>query len=139
MIDEETARKFAFMPHDQQDRVAQQLKGLGVLGADGLPDPAKLKQLLNRIKPVTSEEYLKDPAGVPVDEEGGLLIKPEPGFVLKTKELRTHVKFFINMVHHPVIDKPEAKEMVDLDVGRSYEEPTRSQDSDVCGQHPRRF
>ena len=77
----------------------------------------KLKDLLNKIKPVTSEEYLKNPAGLPIDEEGGLLIVPEPGFVLKTKEMRTNIKFFVNMVSHPVLDKPEAKEMVDLEVG----------------------
>ena len=73
---------------------------------------------MNKVKPVSSEEYLKGPfESLPIDPEGGLLVLPDPGFVFKTKEVKNGGKVFINMVHHPIIDKPESKEMVELDVG----------------------
>lgn len=42
------------------------------------------------------------------------MIAPDKGFVFKTKE-KYGGKVFINITHHPIIDKPEEKEMVDLD------------------------
>lgn len=77
----------------------------------------KLKELMNKIKPVTSKQYLEEPDTLPIDEEGGLLIVPEPGVVFKTKEIQSGTKVFINVVSHPVIDKPEAKELFEMDVG----------------------
>lgn len=76
------------------------------------------------MKPVSSDEYSKamDKAEVgafgdlPIDEEGGLLIVPEAGFVFKTKEAQSETKFFINITSHPVVDKPEATEMVEMEV-----------------------
>lgn len=92
---------------------------------------------MSKIKPVTSKEYLESPDTLPIDEEGGLLIVPEPGIVFKTKETLSGAKFFINVVHHPAIDKPEAKEMVEMDVDyRSNTESTRRAIADVCRQHP---
>ena len=91
------------------------------------------------MKPVTSEDYLKDPNNQPIDNEGGLLIVPDPGFVFKTKEVKTGVKFFINMASHPIIDKPETKEMVEVDVALCQPERTGCAHTDVCGQHPRRL
>lgn len=76
--------------------------------------------MLNKIKPVTSKEYLEKPDNLPIDEEGGLLIVPEHGLVFKTKEVVSGCKFFINIVHHPIIDKPEAKELVDMEVNLHY-------------------
>lgn len=77
---------------------------------------AKLQGLLNKIKPVTSKQFLEDRENLPIDEEGGLLIVPDPGIVFKTKEIQSGTKVFINVVHHPAIDKPEAKELVEMEV-----------------------
>jgi len=76
----------------------------------------QLKELLQKIKPVSSEDYLKTGGeDLPVDEEGGLLIVPDAGFVFKTKEANTETKFFINIAHHPILEKPEAQEIVDME------------------------
>lgn len=44
-----------------------------------------------------------------------MLVVPEPGFVFKTKEVSSDTKFFVNVTSHPVVDKPDQKEMVDQD------------------------
>lgn len=91
------------------------------------------------MKPVSSEDYLKDPENQPIDKEGGLLIVPDPGFVFKTKEVKTGVKFFINMVSHPIVDKPETKEMVEAGVSLPDPERAGRAHPDVRGQHQRRL
>lgn len=96
----------------------------------------QLKEIMQKLKPVTSEEYLKDPAGAPVDSEGGLTILPEAGIVFKTKEAKTNIKFFINITSHPVIDKPDQRELVDMEVGRPHEERRGHPHPDECRQHP---
>lgn len=99
---------------------------------------AKIRELLEKNKPVTSEDYKKSIDNLPIDSEGGLLIQPDPGFVFKTKELQTGVKFFINITSHPILEKPEAKEIVVSEneaVGfDSNLEPRRSADTDVSGE-----
>jgi hypothetical protein len=51
-----------------------------------------------------------------LDKEGGVVIEPEPAFVVKTKEKSGKEKFFINVVTHPIIDEPEEKDFVEMDV-----------------------
>lgn len=41
-----------------------------------------------------------------MDEEGGLIIKPDEGFVLKFIDKRTHEKIFVNVVKHEAVDHP---------------------------------
>jgi len=49
------------------------------------------------------------PDGKPIiDEEGGAVIQPNPGFVIKTKD-ETGQKVFINMTHHELVDPFEEK------------------------------
>lgn len=66
-------------------------------------------------KPVTSAEYAKIEGEIEkhLDKEGGIVIEPEPRFVLKTFEAATKEKFFINILTHPLIDVPEEKQLVD--------------------------
>lgn len=123
MITPEMAEKFKFMK-DQGSKGPNNLKGIP-LGPDGRPDVRTppllteqmeaIQKMVEKLKPVSSQEYLKDPENIPLDEEGGVIIIPDQGFVFKTKE-KYGGKMFINVVHHPLIDKPEEKEMVDLQV-----------------------
>lgn len=46
------------------------------------------------------------------------MIQPDPGFVFKTRETLGG-KIFINIAHHPLIERPEQKELVDFDVNYS--------------------
>lgn len=43
------------------------------------------------------------------------MIQPDSGFTFKTRE-RLGGKIFINITHHPLIERPEQKEIVDFDV-----------------------
>ena len=70
---------------------------------------------MEKNKPHTSQEYLEDPENIPLDKEGGIIIVPDRGFVFKTKE-KYGGKVFLNITHHPIIDPPEQKEMVEMDV-----------------------
>mgnify|MGYP002621384735 FL=1 len=74
------------------------------------------EKLLAQNKPVTSKEYL-DPNFKPqLDKEGGIVIQPDPGYVIKTREVKSKGKFFINVVTHPIVDEPEEKDFVEYDV-----------------------
>jgi len=49
--------------------------------------------------------------GKPVlDEEGGALVQPEKGFVVKTKDA-SGAKVFVNMVSHEFVDAMEEKDV----------------------------
>lgn len=58
---------------------------------------------------MTSAEYLEKLSTIEkyLDKEGGLVIEPAPGFVLKYVEKRSNEKIFVNVVMHEVIDHPE--------------------------------
>lgn len=71
---------------------------------------------MNQNKPVTSAEYLSPKYQLTLDSEGGVVIEPEPLFVLKTRDSRTKEKFFVNVVTHPIIDEPEEKNFIDYNV-----------------------
>mgnify|MGYP001011223165 CR=1 FL=1 len=44
-----------------------------------------------------------------VDPEGGTVIQPKKGFVVKTKDMKTNGKMFINMTQHEIVDPFETK------------------------------
>ena len=44
-----------------------------------------------------------------VDEEGGATIQPNSGFVVKTKDLKSGTKVFVNMTHHEIVEGFEEK------------------------------
>lgn len=57
----------------------------------------------------TYQEQYTDAQGKPIiDEEGGAMIQPSPGFVVKTKDTNNQ-KVFINMTHHELVDPFEEK------------------------------
>lgn len=68
-------------------------------------------------KPVTSAEYLKIEKEIEkhLDKEGGIVIEPAPRLVIKTCEVKSKEKFFINVLTHPLIDVPEEKFLVDYE------------------------
>lgn len=49
-----------------------------------------------------------------LDEEGGVYIEPAKAFAFKCFD-KYKEKFFINILTHPIIDKPEEKDLIDLD------------------------
>ena len=65
---------------------------------------------------MTSEDYLNPKYDLKLDPEGGVVIEPKAGFVLKSRDKKTKEKFFVNVVTHPIIDEPEEKSFVDYNV-----------------------
>ena len=71
---------------------------------------------MSQNKPVTSKDYLNPNFKMQLDKEGGVVIEPDQAFVIKTKEKKGTEKFFINVVTHTIIDEPEEKDFVELNV-----------------------
>ncbi|CAJ1326900.1 unnamed protein product [Effrenium voratum] len=100
---------------------------LGSMGGAGSFDPEKLAQLLGGN--ANMEEYLQSyekmlqegiapELGAPLDEvdaEGGITTRPEPGFVVKTKDLEAGTKIFVNIVTSPHIEAPHMKSYTELE------------------------
>mmetsp|Transcript_87045 Transcript_87045/g.246769 ORF Transcript_87045/g.246769 Transcript_87045/m.246769 type:complete len:429 (-) Transcript_87045:99-1385(-) len=56
--------------------------------------------------------------GVPlnqVDAEGGVTVRPDPGFVVKTKDMASGMKIFINIVSNENVEKPHMKSFTEMD------------------------
>lgn len=94
---------------------------------DGLGDPEQLAKLLGG---ANMEEYLQSyekmlqegvapdlggPVLDQVDHEGGITTRPEPGFVIKTRDNAAGTKIFINIVSSPHIEAPHMKSYTELE------------------------
>jgi hypothetical protein len=45
-----------------------------------------------------------------MDSEGGVMVTPEKGYVIKTADEENGIKVFLNMTTHPIIEAPEQQE-----------------------------
>lgn len=64
------------------------------------------------------QENFNDADGNPIiDDEGGAVIQPNQGFVIKTKD-STGQKIFINMTYHDLVDKIEEKSVTAEDAAK---------------------
>lgn len=50
-----------------------------------------------------------------VDAEGGITVRPDPGFVVKTRDAASGMKVFINVVSSEHVEKPHMKSFTELD------------------------
>lgn len=93
-------------------------------GLEGF-SPAQIMQMMQslqngEIPPELAEaqknwERGMDKNGKPLlDEEGGAIITPDPGYVVKTQD-QSGQKVFVNMVQHDLVDPFEEKEIPDSD------------------------
>lgn len=105
----------------------------GFAGAGGL-DPAALAQALGGDAALQEllggggdiEQYLQSyeqmlaqglqtgPQLNVVDAEGGITVRPEPGFVIKTRDVESGMKVFINVVSNDNIERPHMKSLEEL-------------------------
>ena len=71
------------------------------------------------------EAYIKECEERNQLPEGVDLIHPEPGFVVKTRDMKSKEKYFINVCSHERIDKPSSQEVVSKDgkKGRNWTLP----------------
>lgn len=49
-----------------------------------------------------------------VDAEGGVLVRPDPGFVIKTRDLQSGSKVFLNVVANKHVERPHMKSIEEL-------------------------
>lgn len=67
------------------------------------------------------EQMLQDgmSAGGPqlnqVDSEGGITVRPDPGFVIKTKDTQSGLKVFLNVVMNENVEAPHMKSFAELE------------------------
>jgi len=107
------------------ERVAQEAEHAAGAGVADFAD-AKLAELLGG-SDADIEQYLQSYeqmlsqglSGVPplnqVDSEGGITVKPDPGFVVKTRNTQTGQKVFINITSNEHIEAPHMKTMAELE------------------------
>ncbi|CAK0853585.1 unnamed protein product [Prorocentrum cordatum] len=50
-----------------------------------------------------------------VDAEGGITVRPDPGFVVKTRDQQSGTKVFLNIVSNEHVEAPHMKEFVELE------------------------
>ena len=58
---------------------------------------------------MTSDQYNDENGNPIVDEEGGCVIQPKAGFVVKTKDVKDQSKVFVNFTFHDIIEGFEEK------------------------------
>ena len=76
----------------------------------------ELEKIAQKYKPINCQEYEKlGNLEKYLDEDGGLMIEPTPKFVFKTFD-KLKEKIFINIAEHPIIDEPEEKYLVEMEV-----------------------
>jgi hypothetical protein len=80
---------------EQLDELMQQMSG-------GLDDKMK-DQLKKGLNPVLNE----------VDSEGGVTVQPTPGYVVKTEDMQSGQKIFINVCCSDFVEKPHEKSLPD--------------------------
>lgn len=69
-----------------------------------------------KYKPITKQEFLNiENLKEYLDEEGGIMIEPSPNFVMKCHETNNE-KIFFNITDHYIIDEPEEKELIEMEV-----------------------
>jgi len=50
-----------------------------------------------------------------VDAEGGITVRPDPGFVIKTREISSGMKVFLNVVSNEHVEEPHMKSFEELE------------------------
>merc|ERR1712216_800044 len=80
---------------EQLDELMQQMSG-------GLDEKMK-ESLKNGLNPVLNE----------VDSEGGVTVQPTPGYVVKTEDMQSGQKIFINICCSDFVEKPHEKSLPD--------------------------
>ena len=71
----------------------------------GVQQPMTSKEYIEKVRDGSIETFL--------DEEGGLIIMPDKGIVMKYFDRHSGEKIFVNVVKHPGVDHPEEKLLID--------------------------
>merc|ERR1719277_2742494 len=110
------------------DRIAQEHAGLagGMPGAmpgmdasleELLGGGGDIEQYLQSYEQMLSEGLVQQQAPQlnQVDAEGGITVRPDPGFVVKTRDIQSGMKVFLNVVSNEHVEGPHMKSLAELD------------------------
>lgn len=111
MGQENAGAPHSFNPSAFADAMASDPKLAELLGGGG-----DIEQYLQQY-----EQMLAEGVGVggmqlnQVDAEGGIHVRPDPGFVVKTRDTASGMKVFLNIVSNEHVEKPHMKSFADID------------------------
>ena len=71
--------------------------------------PEELKGLASDLQGKGGDGYTDAQGNPIIDEEGGATIQPIAGFVVKTKDMKSKGKVFVNFTHHDLVEGFEEK------------------------------
>lgn len=100
------------------ERAAQEAQEAG--GGDGLADllagGGDLEQYLQSYEQMLSDGFAtENPQLNQVDAEGGITVRPDPGFVVKTRDAQSGQKVFLNIVSNEHVEAPHVQSLADMD------------------------
>jgi len=78
---------------------------------------ADLESYLQNYEQMLSEGLVQQQAPQlnQVDSEGGITVRPDPGFVVKTRDTQSGMKVFLNIVSNEHVEGPHMKSLAELD------------------------
>lgn len=64
----------------------------------------KIPEEIAAMQQMQADKYNDEHGNPIIDEEGGAVIQPLEGFVVKTKDTASGEKVFVNMTHHSIVE-----------------------------------
>lgn len=83
--------------------------------AELLSGGGDIEQYLQNYEQMLSQGLNSSPTLNEVDAEGGITVRPEPGFVIKTRATGSGMKVFLNVVSNENVEKPHMKSFAELE------------------------
>jgi hypothetical protein len=74
-----------------------------------------IEQYLQSYEQMLSEGMNAAPQMGQVDPEGGVTVRPEPGFVIKTRDVASGMKVFLNVVANEHVEAPHMKSFAEME------------------------
>jgi len=101
------------------EQLSQATAGLGMPDGDPLAEllagGGDIEQYLESYEQMLSQGLpTEHPQLNQVDAEGGMLVKPDPGFVVKTRDNNSGMKVFLNITSNENIEAPHMQSLVEM-------------------------
>jgi hypothetical protein len=102
------------------EKLGQATAGMGIQEGDPLAEllagGGDIEQYLQSYEQMLSQGLpTEHPQLNQVDAEGGMLVRPTPGFVVKTRDTVSGMKVFLNITSNEHIEAPHMQSLVDMD------------------------
>lgn len=78
----------------------------------------KMPPEVEKLQQMQMDRYTDEHGNPIIDEEGGAVIQPLEGFVVKSKDVRSGEKVFVNMTHHSIVEGIQEQAVTPEDAAR---------------------